>query len=232
VAELVSQLQANDFEVVVVSSCEAPGPLVFPELPAPDRLTVVRKPNLGYDFGSWSIGLAAVPEILGADRVLLLNDSMAGPFAPLGPLLGEFSATRADVWGLTDTYQFGYHLQSYCLGFAGGMLAERPLRRFWAHIRHETDKDQIIHRNEIGLSVLLRQEGYSLAPAFPHETVVGSGENPVIIGWRTLLLQGFPFLKREIIRDPDVAPGGQLAPQVVRELFGAELTDWVEDRAS
>ena len=37
-------------------------------------------------------------------------------------------------------------------------------------------------------------------------SVVAPGENPVIKGWWKLLERGFPFVKREIVRDPSVAP--------------------------
>lgn len=229
---LVHELQTFGYQVVVVSACESSGPLHFADSVDLAELTVIRKPNVGYDFGSWSVALAALPAVASADRTLLVNDSMAGPFISLRPLLEEFDATTIDVWGLTDTYQFGHHLQSYFLGFADGILAERPLREFWANIRHEADKGQIIMRSEIGLSRLLEEEGYLRSPAFSHESLVVAGQNPVIIGWRTLLARGFPFLKREILRDPSVAPGGQSAPSVLKAMLDVDVYDWVEDRAS
>ena len=104
---------------------------------------MLRKPNVGYDFGSWSVALQLIPEIASADRTLLVNDSMIGPFTPLEPILAKFDSTAADVWALTDTKQFGHHLQSYFLGFCNGVLAERPLGAFWGNIRHHTDKMRI-----------------------------------------------------------------------------------------
>jgi hypothetical protein len=51
----------------------------------------------------------------------------------------------------------------------------------------------------------------------------------VIIGWRRLLELGFPFLKREILRDPAVAPDGEEAPAVVAEVFGVDVADWTRE---
>jgi hypothetical protein len=224
---LVAELQAGGYRVVVSSSCAAAGPLVWGDGVDVDALVVLRKPNLGYDFGSWSVALGALPQITHADRVIIANDSMAGPFTSLQPLLDRFEATPADVWGLTDTQQFGRHLQSYFLGFAHGALAERPLREFFGGVRHETSKDDIIFRYEIGLGRLLHAEAFVQVPAFSHELVVESGQNPVIIGWRRLLDLGFPFLKREILRSPEVAPSGTTAPQVLRKRFGIDVDAWV-----
>ena len=48
-----------------------------------------------------------------ARLLLLANDSVAGPFAPLGPLLARVDFAMADIWGATDSRERGYHLQSY-----------------------------------------------------------------------------------------------------------------------
>jgi lipopolysaccharide biosynthesis protein len=232
VGALVRSLQEDGYVVVVSSTCGSPDALGWPDDIDRTRLVVIRRPNSGYDFGSWSIALDLVPRINAAPRVLLLNDSMAGPFDRIDHLLADFDQRPVDVWGLTDGQQFGRHLQSYFLGFRDGVLAERPLARFWAGIRHIDDKQELIFRNELGLSALLRDEGYAHAPAIPHEKVVRAGDNPVIKGWRKLLELGVPFVKREILRDPDVAPGGRSAPGVLRARFGIEVRDWVEDRVA
>src|SRR5204863_4549069 len=106
----------------------------------------------------------------------------------------------------------------------------RPLARFWAGIRHHTDKQQIIMRNELGLSRLLRDEGFVLAPHFPHERIVTAGHNPVIFGWRRLLDLGLPMVKREILRDPDVAPGGRSVAKVLHGRYGVDVAEWVDDQ--
>jgi lipopolysaccharide biosynthesis protein len=131
------------------------------------------------------------------------------------------------VYGLTDTTQFGYHVQSYFLGFTNGVLQERPLRRFWMGIRQENSKQETIQRNEIGFSRLLRREGYASEAAFSYRQVGNPGENPTIVGWEKLLELGFPFVKREIVRTPRVAPNGDLVAGVVRAKFGAEIEEWL-----
>jgi lipopolysaccharide biosynthesis protein len=229
VSALVRQLQGHGYRVVLVSGCEVQKPLGFAEDVDVDELVVVRKPNVGYDFGSWSIGLQVCPGAAAAERTLVLNDSMAGPFDDLGPLIDAFDRAPLDAWALTDTQQFGSHLQSYFLGFRDGALAERPLRRFWAGIRHDTDKQRIIFENEIGLSRLLRAEGFAHAPHFSHERIVPAGQNPVIKGWRRLLDLGLPLVKREILRSPEVAPAGGSVAAVLEHRFGVDVREWVDD---
>lgn len=224
--ELARSFVDREYRVVVCSAAPFPGRLRLPDDLA-ERVTVLRKPNVGYDFGSWAVAQAWEPSIRQARHVVLVNDSLVGPFGDLGDVISHCEASHADVVGLTNTTQFGPHLQSYFLAFNHGVLADPSLAAFWLGVRHERDKTSVIHRYEIGLGRLLRREGFSQDAAFPYWKVVQDGLNPTIRGWRGLLEVGFPFLKREILRTPEVAPGGDQAPDVVRRLFGVDVKDWL-----
>jgi hypothetical protein len=223
---LVEELRAAEFDVVLVSACEDERPLDWPTT-RPDRVRVVRKDNIGYDFGSWSLALQLHPRIAQADYVLFANDSMVGPFRSLEPLLGQFIATHADVWGLTDSAQFGRHLQSYFMGYRHGVLTAPVLARFWAGLRIEPSKDDLIQRAEVGLSRILQREGYAMKAAFPYQRIAPDGENPTIRQWERLLDRGFPFVKREVIRSPEVAAEGDRAPEVILNRFGERVEEWL-----
>ncbi|MCL2468407.1 MAG: rhamnan synthesis F family protein [Micrococcales bacterium] len=224
---LVEELTSAGFAVLVVSASPAAEPLDWADVDLA-AVTVLRKPNVGYDFGSWAIGLDwLVPQVVRRARVLLVNDSLVGPFATLRPWLEQFCSSGADVWGLTQTAQFACHLQSYMMGFAPGVLCERPLRWFWQTVRHHDDKDLVIHRNEIGLGRLLAAEGYAVDAAFPVGTVVDWRDNPTIIGWRQLFDRGVPLVKRELVRNPDLAPDGSAVADEILRRFGAKVEQWV-----
>jgi hypothetical protein len=224
---LVRGLSSNGYEVLVVSACEVPGILTWPE-GLPDGVTVLRRPNVGYDFGSWAAGLHAFPGIASANRCLLLNDSMVGPFRPLDQLLQRFEAAEADVWGLVDTAQDAYHFQSHFVGYRDGALRDPTLRRFWGGIRLQPTKRQLISRYEIGYMRVLRRAGMRLGVGFPWQDVVVQGGNPTSAGWRRLLLRGFPWIKREIVlRPPPEVPDGDDVAAVVRQLFDEDVTTWV-----
>jgi lipopolysaccharide biosynthesis protein len=223
---LVRELAAARYRVVVISASSTAGELDW-NGDLPENAIVLRQPNLGYDFGSWAIGLDAVGPARGADYVILANDSLVGPFSTLAPLLAQFERAVADVWALTDTHQYFHHLQSYFLGFRGGVLSEAPLARFWEDIRVEPSKWDVIRNNELGLSRYLYGEGYQMTAAFRSEHVVSPGDNPVIKAWWKLMGRGFPFVKREIVRDPAVAPMGDRVAEEVSATFGQRLDDWL-----
>ena len=214
------------YRVVLVSTSESPDPFEW-GLEPPAGLTVIRRPNVGYDFGSWATAIDRYPQLADARRILLLNDSLVGPFATIEPLLAKFHASTADVWAVTDTSQFEYHLQSYVLGFTGQTLKEPQVRAFWRDICVERSKDDVIWRYEIGLSRLLRRERYGIDVAIPSRHLVPDGRNPAIIGWQRLLDRGFPFVKRELLTNPKVAPDGDLVPLDLRRRFDIDVSEWI-----
>ena len=227
VSELTNSLLSNGYPVVLVSAADGLGPLEWPG-DVPENVTVLRRRNVGYDFGSWAVALDRYPLIAAADQVLLVNDSLAGPFQPIDHLYKMFDETGADVWGMTDSSQLGtHHLQSYCMGFKHGCLQEPALAKFWHDICIESTRDDIIHRYEIGLSRLLHREHFSVDAAFRHSQVVRGGDNPTIHGWRQLLDLGLPFVKRQLLRQPELTPdGSQVRAELLRR-FGVDVDDWV-----
>ena len=223
---LVESLIRAGYETLLVSAAEGPEPLDWVG-GRPGAVTVLRRPNLGYDFGSWATALGRFPEVLRANMVLLFNDSMAGPFAPIDGLLEHFRLSDADVWAMTDTRQLGHHLQSYCIGFKGGSLEDASLRGFWSAIRIEPTREAVIERYELGLSRLLVRRRVVVDVAIPSWKVVDGDDNPTIIGWRRLLDLGFPFVKRQILREPDICADGAEAPGELRDRFGVEAGEWL-----
>jgi lipopolysaccharide biosynthesis protein len=225
-SELIRSLLGHGYQVVLVSAAEGDEPLAWPDS-CPSQVSVLRRPNIGYDFGSWATALDRYPAIAASPCVLFLNDSLVGPFQPFDQLLERFHDSAADVWGLTDTSQYRHHLQSYCLGFRGGVLREAPLAAFWRGIRQERSRDDVIWRYEIGLSRLLDHERFVAEAAIPYRRVVRDGQNPTILGWRRLLDEGFPFVKRQLLREPHVAADATRVPEELRRRFGVDVEDWL-----
>jgi lipopolysaccharide biosynthesis protein len=225
-ARLVNDLDSAGYGVVLIRASDRTDEL---EWPKSHRVvpTVVHKPNLGYDFGSWAVGLHLFPALTRKSQVLLTNDSLVGPFdsEAFVRMLRDFDECPADVWGATSSLQFLPHLQSFFLGFRGGLLSRREFRSFWDSLPVETDKMKIVLRYELGLARLLFSEGYTTKASFPSELTVADGQNPTIQGWRELIELGFPFLKRTLLSQPDLVGSGESPEHLVRRKFGVELAD-------
>jgi hypothetical protein len=137
----------------------------------------VRRPNVGYDFGSYRHGLT----LLNADpgiaderlEVIFTNDSCLGPFMPIGKVLETFMSIPTNtnaVFGITDSNEITYHLQSYWLYFRPAVL---PLaERFFSAMPLASDRDQAIAWGELALSRFLCENGCVLLAFSPIESVL------------------------------------------------------------
>ena len=211
--------------------------------------------NVGYDFGAMREALSfwRLPRP-DTHSVLLVNDSVLGPFAPLRPLLDRIDFAQADVWGATDSPQRGYHLQSYFVAVGRAALTHPAWAAFWSDVRPAHSKEWVIGRYEIGLSQRLIAAGLRGRALFPYTSLVaqlpdevpvseaharqlamsrrivarGGVLNPTAHLWRELLRAGFPFVKRELLGRN---PGGILDTSEWRSEAG-ESGDWREPTRS
>ncbi|NLT25498.1 MAG: hypothetical protein GXX90_02380 [Microbacteriaceae bacterium] len=223
---LVRELVEHDYDVLLSSACPIPEPLEWPD-GVPDRVAVLRKPNIGYDFGSWAAGFLSCPQLFEAERVLQVNDSLLGPFWSLDEVLADFDATHGDWWGLVRSFQVKAHLQSYFLGFTSSVLRAPTFRDYWASVRPEATKQLVIDRYEFGLSTRLHNEAFVASAFLEAPAIVHPGVNPMIDGWEKALRAGVPFIKRELITRPHVVPQGDRVPGRLREAFGIDIDDWM-----
>jgi lipopolysaccharide biosynthesis protein len=225
---LLTEFATAGYETAFVSAATCPEPLTFSQRGLLDAVSVYRRPNIGYDFGSWASFLHAFPAVRHSPRVILANDSLLGPFETIRPLLDAFDSCPTDIWGITGTTQDTAHLQSHMVGYRDGVLAEPALRRFWGNVRVEPTKRDLILRYEIGLSRLAYAEGYVLAAHFPWNWSTSLGQNPTSAGWRRLMMLGFPFVKRELVlRPPPEVPDVADVPQVVKQRWGENVFEWI-----
>lgn len=228
VCAMVEEFLAADYAVIVTSSSPFRDPLIWPKHIAGAPI-VLRRPNLGHDFGSWSTALRAFPSVSSVDRVILTNDSLIGPFASLSPLLQHFASTKAAVWSLTESDEISYHLQSFFVGFRDRALAQPSLQQFFSDVRVESTKERVVLEYEVGLSRLISEHGLPMAVCFNNrELGIERGDNPTHgrnDNWEKLLRAGFPFLKRSFVHGRTPEQRIRIA-QSVAELYGVDLADW------
>ncbi len=218
---------------------------------------VIIRRNQGYDFGAWRDAIAHCrlpqPE---TTLLLIANDSVYGPFRPLGPLLQRLDFTAADVWGLTDSWQHRFHLQSYFVAFGPAALASPAFLRFWRGVGNVRSKWWIITRYEIGLTRACEAAGLRCRAVWPYEGLIEmvrtapdetaaadpfaqarqasrqrildavAQEAPLNATadlWRALIVQGMPFIKRELVQsNPSGVPDAAFWPAVVGPISEAD----------
>ena len=159
---------------------------------------VIVRDNTGMDFSAWVSALAHVDIELGAlDELVFMNDSVVGPVFPLQEAMTKMAVSPCDFWGMTDSWQFGYHLQSYFLCFKQQALQSEALGEFLRSYPHPTSKDAIIRCGEVGLSRALVEGGLRPGVYCPYE--------PVAARW----LQTLPARLDQLRSAPEAATGMQ-----------------------
>lgn len=209
VVETLTALSEGGYDTLLVSAAEVPGPLgrectwAPGAPPLPRSTTLLRRANVGYDFGSWAAALDSYPGVRRAARALLVNDSVLGPIAPLDPVLADFEACSTPVWGLVGSNQHRPHLQTFLVGFKDGVLDSAALRSFWTGVRVETRKSKVIRYGELGLAEALDAAGIRWSAMLPPRP--DGPDNPTLQGAEELLEAGIPFVKANWPRSPEVA---------------------------
>jgi hypothetical protein len=236
----VEALRAEGLSVVLASNAE--------RLTAGDAkwaasvcAVVILRRNLGYDFGAWRDALVqcALPRPE-TTQIILLNDSVYGPFRPLAEVLRRIDASPFPICGLTDSWQRRYHLQSYFVAFREDAFRHRAWQAFWQQVLPSRSKHHVVVTYEIGLTQAMLRANIGCDVLWPYEGLVeqvlrelderdetalpnaprSSGAilrdtasyriasaaasqlpmNPTADLWSVLLDQGFPFIKRELVR--------------------------------
>jgi lipopolysaccharide biosynthesis protein len=170
-------------------------------LPKSDALSgAILRNNVGLDFGAWADAFRLMPDLWSANSVLMVNDSVFGPFGDFGGLLARARSMPADVVGLTESNQFARHLQSYFTLLKRPALQNEGLRRFWRTLVNLTGKWEVIRRYEV--EMLARYRGFGLTAAGVFADLVGADEmvNPTETRWRQLAAAGFPYIKVNLLK--------------------------------
>lgn len=198
-SKYIEELHRNGFSTIVVSTSPTHEKLELSEN-AKSVSTVIRRSNVGYDFGSWSTAFHLYPELFSKNEILITNDSCYGPFGDLSKTLESARKSPYDVTSLTDSNYKRYHLQSYFLFFKNQSLKQKSLKRFWLEVRPQPEKMSVVLAYEIGLTARAQWNGLFTGSLYPWNSVLTNAGNPSVEGWERLLESGFPFIKREVIR--------------------------------
>jgi lipopolysaccharide biosynthesis protein len=150
----LGELAAAGFRIVFVSN----SPKFPPESVAqvsPFCRSILWRYNVGYDFGAYKDGLNAVDGKDDLAALLLMNDSIYGPFFGLRDQLNDIDRSNTDFWGITDSWERRFHVQSYFILFFANALNSKPFKKFWCQLPYVNHKGWIIRNGEIKLSKVL-----------------------------------------------------------------------------
>lgn len=152
-----------------------------------------RRANAGFDFAAWAHVLRLHPELLGIKIVYLVNDSVFGPTHPqaLERVVARIRASEADLVGLTDNADRGWHIQSYFLALKQRFLTSEEGRAFFDSVVSYAHKNDVVNEYETQLARYATARGFRAEVLFPTPDWLDA----TLHNWRRLLRAGFPYLK-------------------------------------
>lgn len=257
VLHYLKALKDSGFSVLLVSNSGKLQPEAVASLKIICDGILIRR-NVGYDFSALKEGLRHfnITDIT-TQMLVMVNDSVYGPLSPIEKLFERVDFNVADIWGVTDSWQQRYHLQSFFIVVGQRALQHVSWGRFWAGVRPVANKTWIIKHYEVGFTQLMLQSGLRCAALWPYSALIRDSSDDLFIGksldhpsreinpvalvraenagllgrsyaareplnptahlWKSLLKHGFPFIKRELLRDN---------PTMV-----ADVVDWQEEIA-
>ena len=194
--------------------------------------------NLGFDFAAWGHVLREAPKLFEANILYLLNDSVIGPLneKKFTKVLHRLRHSSAAVVGLTDNFEFCWHIQSYFIAVRKSAMG--AFEEFMDEVMILPDREDVISEYEITLTPAFREAGLAVEVLFPSK----DNRNPTMSNWKRLIHAGLPFVKvsqlirlsgaedtgwRELLKaegfDPDVAER-----TIARQAKGDDYQSWVE----
>ena len=234
VLHYVTALRGLGYRVVFASSGRPPPEEDIAAARRAGAAELVCRKNGGIDFGAWR-DLLRAGHADGATGVLFANDSVYGPLWDLATATQRFHASavgQPDAWGMVESLQGSWHLQSWFLHLSAAVLSCPAIQRLFDQPFERMTKEEIVVRGELGLGAALRAEGARCGALYGRRErsrlarlVPG---NPMHLDWRGVITRRLvPFVKAELLRcNPMAIPWIADWPDVLARQAGFPA-EWV-----
>jgi lipopolysaccharide biosynthesis protein len=152
-----------------------------PVLPANSRARVqplckelIWRSNIGYDFGAYKDGIASIAGIDRLDSLILMNDSVYGPFSNLRDTLAKIDGWTTDFWGIADSFENRHHIQTFFMVFMPNALRASAFRIFWSTLPYVGHRMWVIRNAEVRLTQVLQDARLKTGVLAPYGAVAAT----------------------------------------------------------
>ncbi|QSH40373.1 rhamnan synthesis F family protein [Lentisphaerota bacterium ZTH] len=194
-------LQKEGFNIIFVSTSKLPTEDI--ETLGEFCSKVVIKQNEGYDWGAYLTGIR-LGDIENRNQLLLINDSIYGPLFPLSQVFSQMSEKGFGCWGITDSYEKKYHLQSYFLCLNSNLLHSVTFKSFCDNFIFYSNRLNVIKKYELGFSQYLIKNAFKLGAYIPYKKICWPPDkkklNQTHFFWKELIINHrMPFIKKDLL---------------------------------
>jgi lipopolysaccharide biosynthesis protein len=237
----LNELVLAGFNIVFISSSDTIRHVDMEKL-SQCCIRIMNRENKGYDFYGWKTGLEKYAEYKYHAGLLLANDSVLGPLFSISDIIARSEACQADIVGMTDSFLFHPHLQSYFIYCKKNVVRSEEFVQFFREVDTLDLKVAVIRKYEVGFSRLLGGS-FRLSALYSLESVlprVDYDQRPVkwiestFHLWKPLITEfNFPFLKKSVLTRRGV-PLEEIRAALAESGSSYDLTilnDWIGPRS-
>lgn len=166
--------------------------------------------NIGFDAGGFKEALCKYigwRKVLEYDELVLVNDSLFGPFKPMKSIFAEMDGSEADFWGLATHGANGKnileHIQSYFLVIRFKMLHSALFKKYWEDMPFYLTFLDVVYQHEVKFTSYFKTLGYTydiLADLEANDSKVALENNYIqysMLAYELIRKRNFPFLKKQ-----------------------------------
>ncbi len=178
--------------------------------------TIIFRENTGFDAGGFKEALCRFigwDTVLQYDELVLVNDSMFGPFRPMKDIFAEMDERSVDFWGLAgqgaregiDIRCFPQYIQSYFIVIRSDMLHDAEFKKYWENIPFYHEFWDVVIWHEERFTSYFNSLGYTcevLADMEVNDSKINLANNYsqyAAISYELIKKRNFPFLKKQQI---------------------------------
>lgn len=133
--------------------------------------------NIGYDFGAYKDGIASIANLDQLDSLILMNDSVYGPFRGLKETLGKIDRSTTDFWGIADSFENQYHIQTFFMVFLPNALRSTVFKNFWSDLPYVNHRMWVIRNAEVKLTQILQDAQLKTGVLAPYRAVAATARD-------------------------------------------------------
>lgn len=214
-------MRAGVHVVLIVNSDQPERPLDVAEGLRSRLSGIYVRQNAGFDFAAWAHLWSLCPDRSRWSRLLLVNDSIAGPLNADDSerMVARLRGAQADFLGLTENHEPRWHLQGFFLAFNPTVLRHPSFQHFMRGIVNLPTKEMVIDVYEIRLTQMLGEQGLRGEALFPLARSDQYKSNDTVHRWDQLIRVGFPYVKASVVQLQADQPALQaLVPPAYRQL--------------
>jgi len=189
---VLADLEARCDTVILVTTSE----LAPRDIPTSAKIQTICRPNIGYDFYSYRVGITALLDQGGCDLLLLLNSSyLVTDRTRYQQAVTEMlqRLDRFDIVGITQSHQWQWHLQSYLIALRGNVLGTPWFRAWLSTLSPRNSKIETILSGELGLSSAIMANDVKVDVLF-HPNTLEQSRAMTVWGYKRLTIKTLSHL--------------------------------------